>query len=120
MTCCNKYRFISTTGVSVIGTQLVLTIPSNTYNNGERICLLVAQDLPSSSSANSVAIQIGTSTTYYPVIKVCGNNVRADQINRNVIYRLTIGTDPGHFTVNNSRCLPCTSFVPLQIDATTA
>lgn len=118
MTCCAN-KFISSTAVSVSGTQVVIQIPARTFNNGENICLLIAQDIPSASSANTVTIQIGTSGTAYPMIKTCGNNVRGDQIRRNTIYRLYVGTAPGHFMVKNSKCLPCTSFVPSQISETT-
>lgn len=117
MTC---YKFISSTAVTVSGTQVVIQIPADTFNNGDNICLLVAQDMPSASSANTVAIQIGSTTTTYPVLKICGNNVRADQIRSNTAYKLLVGTDPGHFTVKNSRCLPCTSFVTPQITGTAA
>lgn len=117
MTC---YKFISSTAVTVSGTQVVIQIPANTFNNGDNICLLVAQDIPSASSANTVTVQIGSSGTAYPMIKICGDNVRADQIRSNTAYKLYVGTDPGHFTVKNSRCLPCTSFVTPQLSATTA
>lgn len=119
MTCCNRNRFISSTAVTVSGTQVVIQIPDNTFNDGDTICLLIAQDIPSSSSANTVTIQIGSSGTAYPMTKVCGDNVRADQIRRNTIYRLYVGTAPGHFMIRNSKCLPCTNFVAPQINATT-
>lgn len=119
MTClCNK--FITTTQNNVIGTQLVLTIPSTTFNDGDVIYLYIAQSLTSALSSNPVAIQIGTGETYYPLVKTCGNNVRADQLRDATIYKLTVKTDPGHFIVNGSKCLPCSLFVPTQIPTTTA
>ncbi len=114
MTCLCK-KFISTTANSVVGTQLILTIPATTFNDGDIIYLYVSQSLTSALSTNSVAIQIGTSDTYYPLVKVCGNNVRADQIRDATIYKLTVKTDPGHFIVNGSKCLPCSLFVLPQI-----
>lgn len=118
MTCvCNP--FISSTSSSVVGSQLIITIPQATYNNGDVIYLYVAQPLASSLSSLSVAVQIGTGTTYYPLVKLCGNNVRADQMRTQTIYKLTVLTDPAHFIVNGSRCLPCTTFVPPQIPAPT-
>lgn len=119
MTCiCNS--FVPTTANSVVSTQLILTIPNTTYNNGDVIYLYIAQPLSSALSSLTVAIQLGTSTTYYPLVKCCGNNVHADQLRANTIYKLTIKTDPGHFIVNGSKCLPCSSFVPPQITGTAA
>lgn len=119
MTCiCNS--FVPTTSNSVVGTQLILSIPQATYNNGDVIYLYIAQPLTSALSDLSVAIQIGTGTTYYPLVKVCSNNVRADQLRTRTIYKLTVMTDPGHFVVNGSKCLPCSIFTPPQIpEATT-
>lgn len=117
MTCCSQ--FISSTTVSVSGTEVVIQIPTNTFNNGDLIRLLVAQDIPSALGTNTVSIQIGSSTTTYPLIKRCGDNVRGDQIRRNTIYNLYVGTSPGHFMVRNSQCLPSTSYVSPQISSTT-
>lgn len=110
---CNK--FITTTSNSVVDTQLILSIPQTTFNDGDIIYLYVAQSLTSALSSNSVAIQIGSSATYYPLVKTCGNNVRADQIRDATIYKLTVKTDPGHFIVNGSKCLPCSLFVLPQL-----
>ena len=118
MTCiCNS--FVPSTSNSVVGTQLIITIPQATYNNGDVLYLYIAQPLVSALSDLSVAIQIGTDTTYYPLVKVCSNNVRADQLRTRTIYKLTAMTDPGHFVVNGSKCLPCSTFVPPQIPAAT-
>lgn len=114
MTCiCNS--FVPSTAINVIGTQLVITIPQATYNNGDVIYLYLAQPLTSSLSSLSAAIQIGTGATYYPLVKLCSNNVRADQLRTRTVYKLTVMTDPGHFVVNGSKCLPCSTFVPSQI-----
>ena len=117
MTCCAN-RFISSTAVTVSGTQVVIQIPDHTFNDGDHICLLIAQDIPSALSSNTVTIQIGASGTAYPMTKICGDNVRGDQIRKNTVYRLHVGTSPAHFLVRNSRCLPCTSFTPPQLSAT--
>ena len=73
-------HFVRTNSVTLVGSVLVLNIPQETYSNKEKVCICIAQALPSVTSAQTVAITIGTETTQYPLMTKCGNNVHADQI----------------------------------------
>lgn len=112
---CNKCNnFVATTAVTVSGTNLVLTIPSNNYRNDSNVCICVAQALPSGvTSALTVVVQIGTNQTLYPLRTACGHNVYGDQIFSRRMYCTKVATDSGTFVIRNSKCLPCTSAIML-------
>jgi hypothetical protein len=88
-----------------VGSVLVLNIPQRTYSNKEKVCICVAQALPDVTSAQTVAVTIGTGTTQYPLITKCGNNVHADQIRSRRVYHTNVATDTASFVV--SACELC-------------
>lgn len=63
-------HLVISTAVNFDGTanQVVINIPSGTYNAGEKYCIVVAQSIPTSVTVNStVTITIGTNATRYYV-----------------------------------------------------
>ena len=101
--CCH---FVKTNSVTLVGNVLVLNIPQKSYSNKEKVCICVAQSIPTNiTSAMTVAITIGTGTTQYPLITRCGNNVHADQIRSRKVYHTNVATDTALFVVN--RCELC-------------
>lgn len=78
MACKNVCRLCShlviSTNVAYTNGNLVITIPDNTFNNGEKVCLVVAQTIPADTTINApVVIQIGEGTALYPLTtKWCG------------------------------------------------
>lgn len=102
-------HFVRTTSVTLNGTVLELNIPQATYSNKEKVCICVAQAIPDVTSADTVAITIGTGTTQYPLRTKCGNNVHADQIRSRRVYHTFVATDIPQFTVSGCE-LCCTGF----------
>lgn len=99
-------HFVKTVSVTVSGNVLILNIPQKTYSNHEKVCICVAQNIPTNiTSAMTVAITIGIGTTQYPLITRCGNNVHADQIRSRKVYHTNVATDTAVFVVN--RCELC-------------
>lgn len=98
-------HFIKTNSVTLVGDVLVLNIPQNTYSNGEKACICIAQALPVVTSAQTVAVTIGEATTQYPLMTKCGNNVRADQVRSRKVYHTNVATDTESFIV--SKCELC-------------
>lgn len=115
---CRHFR--RTTAVTLTGSQLIITIPKDTFSNGEKICIGIAQTIPENvSSADTVVIQIGDATTYQSLITKCGNLVRGDQIRQGKTYHIYAATDSGLFVVNS--CELCrTSFNYPLMPATTS
>lgn len=99
-------HFVKTVSVTVSGNVLILNIPQKTYSNHEKVCICVAQNIPTNiTSAMTVAITIGTGTTQYPLRTRCGNNVHADQIRSRKVYHTNVATDIAVFVVN--KCELC-------------
>ena len=60
---------------------LSVSIPEATYLNHQRLCLVIAQAIPSSVNANTtVNILVGAGTTGYPIYTRFLNDVYADSL----------------------------------------
>lgn len=116
--CCH---FIKTSSVSIVDNVLVLNIPQQTFSNKQRACICVSQAIPDGvTSAMTVAVTIGTSTTQYALLTKCGNNVHADQIRSRKVYNTHAVTDRGTFMLNDNCKLCGTGFNFPVIPTTTA
>ena len=90
-------HFVRTNSVTFVGSVLVLNIPQRTYSNKEKVCICVAQAIPDVTSAQTVAVTIGTDTTQYPLRTKTGNNIHADQIRSRRVYHTNVATDTATF-----------------------
>lgn len=114
--CC---KLIVSTDIALNGTtSLQITIPQETFNNGETFGLYLAQAIPSTGNPLPVEILIGD--TAYNLLKPCGNYVMSDQLRTQRFYPVRVGTNPAHFTVRCPCTLAGTSFVPPQLIPETA
>lgn len=103
--CGGCIHFVKTNSVTLQGNVLTLNIPQASYSNKERVCICIAQTIPSVTSADTVVITIGEVATQYPLRTRCGNNVHADQVRSRKVYHTNVSTDVGVFTV--SECELC-------------
>lgn len=103
--CGGCIHFVKTNSVTLQGNVLTLNIPQASYSNKERVCICIAQTIPSVTSADTVVITIGAGVTQYPLRTRCGNNVHADQLRSRKVYHTNVATDVGVFTV--SECELC-------------
>lgn len=109
--CC---KLIVSTEIALNGTtSLQITIPEETFNNGETFGLYLAQAIPSTGTPLPVEILIGT--TAYNLLKPCGNYVMSDQLRTQRFYPLRVGTNPAHFTVRYPGTLCGTAYVAPQL-----
>lgn len=101
MTCaCTRRNVINTTAVAVSGTNLVLTVPEMTFNNCETYVIRIAQDIPATATnLMNVAIQIGTTTTLYPIVRKCGHYLYANQVRKCRNYVLIAAGDTQRFAL---------------------
>lgn len=98
--CGGCIHFVKTNSVTLQGNVLTLNIPQESYSNKERVCICIAQTIPSVISADTVVITIGAGVTQYPLRTRCGNNVHADQLRSRKVYHTNVATDIGVFTVS--------------------
>lgn len=97
--CGGCIHFVKTNSVALQGNVLTLNIPQASYSNKERICICIAQTVPSVTSADTAVITIGAGVTQYPLRARCGNNVHADQLRSRKVYHTDVATDVGVSTV---------------------
>lgn len=98
--CGGCIHFVKTNSVTLQDNILTLNIPQESYSNKEKVCICIAQTIPSVTSSDTVVITIGTGTTQYPLRTRCGNNVHADQLRSRKVYHTNVATDVGVFTVS--------------------
>lgn len=128
MSCKNNCRLcdrlvISTavTVVTVDGTDtLVIDIPAETYRDCQRLCLVIAQAIPTTATiAMPVAISIGgDTTTVYPLVRCDCAQVTACAIRTRTRYPLRVSTNSvsGVFKVlKGLSCCPDTSIATLPV-----
>ena len=109
--CC---KLIASIEIALNGTtSLQITIPAETFNNGETFGLYLAQAIPSTGTPLPVEILIGT--TAYNLLKPCGNYVMSDQLRTKRFYPLRVGTNPAHFTVRHPATMCRTAYVAPQL-----
>lgn len=94
--CKNLVISDAATVVTVDGTDtLVIDIPNGFYPNNGKVCLVVAQTIPTTATiAMPVAISIGgDTTTVYPIVNCDCSQVTACAIRTRTKYGLCISTD---------------------------
>lgn len=106
-------NFTASISIAVAGNNLVINIPTQVLINKQKLCLLLAQTIPTGSGTLPVVITDGTTTL--AMLRPCGNYVRADQLRTRTILNLTVATTPPSAIVRNTCALACTSFVQPQI-----
>lgn len=99
--CGGCVHFVKTNSVTLTGNVLILNIPEATLTNKEKMCICIAQALPTVSSANTVAITVGTGTSQYILKTKGGNYVYADQLRSRKVYHTNVATDAKNFVVSS-------------------
>lgn len=63
-------NLILSQAVAFTGGNLEINLPAGAYNNGEKYCIVIAQNIPDTTTINApVYFTIGTGTTLYPMTK---------------------------------------------------
>ena len=94
--CKNLVFSDSITVVTVDGTDtLVIDIPAGVYADGQRVCLVLTQAIPTAATISMpVAISIaGDTTTVYPVVKCDCTNVTACALRTRKKYPFRVSTN---------------------------
>jgi hypothetical protein len=112
--------------VTVSGTNLVINIPSGSYLNGEKYCIVIAQSIPTTATINMpVVITIGSSATQYPLTNNNCSQVTACGIRTRTRYATHVVTSStgGTFRLYGSTC--CTpnyavNALPIAATSTTS
>ncbi len=103
---CDKL-IISTAVTFTAGTGLIITIPGGSYSDNCKYCIVVAQNIPATTTINApVFIQIGTGTQLYPVNKCDCTQLAACGIRTRTKYSMCVETTPtsGTFKLLGKSC----------------
>lgn len=115
----------SITVVTVDGVDtLVVDLPSQAYNNGEKYCIVFAQTIPTTATISMpVAFSIGgDTTTIYPFVRCSCSQVTACSIRTRTRYSTVVSTTAtgGVFkSLGGLSCCPVNNLTSLPISTTT-
>lgn len=116
-------RLVASVSVTVVGTALVVNIPDRSYNNCQKLCLLIAQEIPTTATRGMpVAITIGTDATQYPLVRCNGNPVTQEYIGQGNIYPSKVQTNATSavFRVLCDLCCASTNIQSIPVEAAAA
>ena len=86
-------NLVLSNAVSYNGTNLVINIPAGSYSNGQKICLVIAQAIPATTTVNApVVITIGDGDQLYPLTTSCCAQVTACGIRTRTRYSTVVST----------------------------
>ncbi|MGM9683222.1 MAG: hypothetical protein ACI3XQ_06465 [Eubacteriales bacterium] len=87
-------KLIISTAVAVNADGVIITIPSGSYRNGGKYCIIIAQTIPTSATITMpVFIQVGTGGTEYPLVKRNCRQVTACGIRTRTKYSVCVETE---------------------------
>ena len=114
---------IITQNVTFANGVLTINIPEGAYKNGCKYCLVIAQEIPTTTTISAnVVITIGANTTTYPLVNANCTNVNACQISYRQRYSTIVHTDiqSGVFKLTGPiGCRKCRYSTALPIPTTT-
>lgn len=114
MACRNVCRLckhlVISTSVEFSDGNLVITLPENSFDNGEKVCIVIAQSIPVETTINApVVIQIGEGTVQYPLTTRCCSQVSACGVRTRTRYAtrvITSATGATFRLLGNPSCTP--------------
>ena len=111
-------NLVISTAVAFTGGNLVITIPAGSYSNNCKVCLVIAQAIPDTTTINApVVIQIGTGTEQYPLTKCNCAQVTACGVRTRTKYCAVVSTNAtgGIFKLlGKPSCAPDNSLVAID------
>ena len=105
---CN--HLVISSAVNFADNTLTIDLPEDSYADGEKYCIVVAQNIPDTATITApVVFTIGGGTTTYPLINCDCTPVYACSINRRTRYSTIVrtGIQEGVFILTGK--VPCSS-----------
>lgn len=117
---CNSCeRLVRSTSIAVVGTTLQVTIPTTAIKNRQCLCVVLAQSIPSTVTAD-MNVQIINGSSTLNVLVPCDNFLYADQLTCRKVLRLRVATDTLVAKLRNTCAIRCTRHVFPTIPTTAA
>lgn len=105
-------KFVISNSVTFTDGNLVVDLPSNSYGNCVKYCIVLAQSIPEETTINApVVFTIGGATTQYPFVNKDCTPILASQVRTRRVYptRVATGVNDGVFKYIGDCCLPSNS-----------
>lgn len=103
-------HLVISTAVAFTDGNLVVTLPQDSFRNGEKVCIVIAQSIPAETTIVApVMIQIGTGAEMYPLTTRCCAQVTACGVRTRMKYATRVATSAtgGTFRMlGNPACSP--------------
>ena len=116
---CNSCEhLVRSTSITVVGTTLQITIPTTAIKNHQCLCVVLAQSIPSTVTAD-MNVQIVNGSSTLNILTPCDNFLYADQLTCRKVLRLRVATDTLIAKLRNTCAVRCTRHVFPTIPATT-
>lgn len=89
---CDKLVISQAVNYSAVS-GLIINIPAGSYTNGQKVCLVIAQNIPAAATINApVSITIGTGTQLYPLNRADCTQATACNLRTRTRYSTRIST----------------------------
>lgn len=115
-------NFIISNSVTFTGGNLVIDLPAGSYANNRKVCIVVAQSIPNTTTINApVYITIGGGAVLYPLVKRNCRQVTACGLRTRTRYStiVEITNDSGLFRMlGNPCCSPDNRLAAINGDGT--
>lgn len=115
-------NFIISNSVTFTGGNLVINLPAGSYANNRKVCIVVAQSIPDTTTINApVYITIGSGAVLYPLVKRNCRQVTACGLRTRTRYSTIVETtnDSGLFRMlGNPCCSPDNRLAAINGDGT--
>lgn len=86
-------NFVISQGVTFTGGNLVINLPAGSYSNNRKVCIVVTQSIPDTTTINApVYVTIGSGTQLYPLVKRNCRQVTACGIRTRTRYSTCVET----------------------------
>lgn len=88
-------KLILSQSISFVGGNLVVNLPTGSYSNNCKYCIVLAQAIPVDTTITApVVFTIGTGTQQYPLVNRCCRPVTACGVRTRTKYSVCVETTP--------------------------
>lgn len=95
MNCKLCEKLIISTAVNWDGTSLIIALPSGSFDDCEKFCMVVAQNRPAAATVDApVVITVGADPTQYALVGCSCRPITACQIGTRTRYPIRVSTTP--------------------------
>lgn len=107
---CDRLIISQAINYSAATNTLNINLPAGSYNNGEKYCIILSQNIPATTAIGApVVFTIGTGTELYPLVNRCCRPVTACGVRTRTKYSVCVETTATGATfkmLGNPACQP--------------